>query len=33
MKLDNSIEKIFETLNKMNGKSSDIVTRIKSEKK
>lgn len=28
MKLDNSIEKIFETLNKMNGNSSDIVTRI-----
>lgn len=28
MKLDNSIEKNFETLNKMNGKSSDIVTRI-----
>lgn len=28
MKLDNSIEKIFDTLNKMNGKSSDIVTRI-----
>jgi len=28
MKLDNSIEKIFENLNKMNGKSSDIVTRV-----
>ena len=28
MKLNDSIEKIFETLNKMNGKSSDIVTRI-----
>lgn len=28
MKLHNSIEKIFETLNKMNGKSSDIVTRV-----
>ncbi|MBE6139502.1 MAG: spore germination protein [Firmicutes bacterium] len=28
MKLDNSIEKIFEELNKMNGNSSDIVTRI-----
>ena len=28
MKLDNSIEKIFEVINKMNGKSSDIVTRI-----
>lgn len=28
MKLDNSIEKIFQTLNKMNGKSSDIVTRV-----
>ena len=28
MKLDNSIQKIFETINKMNGNSSDIVTRI-----
>ncbi|MBE5820745.1 MAG: spore germination protein [Clostridiales bacterium] len=28
MKLNNSIESIFETLNKINGKSSDIVTRI-----
>lgn len=28
MKLDNSIEKIFEKLNKINGNSSDIVTRI-----
>lgn len=28
MNLQNSIEKNFETLNKMNGKSSDIVTRI-----
>ena len=27
MKLDNTIEKIFETLNKLNGESSDIVTR------
>lgn len=27
MKLDNSIKKIFETLNKINGNSSDIVTR------
>lgn len=28
MKLDNNIDKIFEVINKMNGKSSDIVTRI-----
>jgi len=28
MKLDNNIDKIFETINKINGKSSDIVTRI-----
>lgn len=28
MKLDNNIEKIFETIKKMNGNSSDIVTRI-----
>lgn len=28
MKLDNNVDKIFETVNKMNGKSSDIVTRI-----
>ena len=28
MKLDNNIEKIFEKINEMNGKSSDIVTRI-----
>ncbi|MBQ9072577.1 MAG: spore germination protein [Bacilli bacterium] len=28
MKLDNSIEKIFEKINEMNGKSSDIVTRV-----
>ena len=28
MKLDNNIEKIFETINNMNGKSSDIVTRL-----
>ncbi len=28
MKIDNNIEKIFETINSMNGKSSDIVTRI-----
>lgn len=28
MKLDNSIEKIFKTLNKMNGNSGDIVTRV-----
>ena len=28
MKLDNNIKKIFETINKMNGNSSDIVTRI-----
>ena len=28
MNLDNTIDKIFETINKMNGNSSDIVTRI-----
>lgn len=28
MKLDNNIDKIFETIKKMNGESSDIVTRI-----
>ena len=28
MNLDNTIEKVFETINKLNGKSSDIVTRI-----
>lgn len=28
MKLDNNIDKIFEKINEMNGKSSDIVTRI-----
>lgn len=28
MKLDNNIDKIFETINSMSGKSSDIVTRI-----
>ena len=28
MKLDNSIKNIFNTINKMNGNSSDIVTRI-----
>lgn len=28
MKLDNSVNKIFERINKINGKSSDIVTRI-----
>lgn len=28
MKLDNNIDKIFENINQMNGKSSDIVTRI-----
>ena len=28
MKLDNSIKNIFDTINKMNGNSSDIVTRI-----
>lgn len=28
MKLDSNIEKIFETIEKMSGKSSDIVTRI-----
>ena len=28
MKLDNKIDKIFEKINEMNGKSSDIVTRI-----
>ena len=27
MKLDTNIDKIFETINSMNGKSSDIVTR------
>lgn len=28
MKLDSNIDKVFETINNMNGKSSDIVTRI-----
>ena len=28
MKLDNNIDKIFEVINEMNGKSGDIVTRI-----
>lgn len=28
MKLNDSIEKIFQTLNEINGKSSDIVTRV-----
>ncbi len=28
MNLHNNIDKVFETINKMNGKSSDIVTRI-----
>lgn len=28
MKLDDTIQKIFENINKLNGKSSDIVTRI-----
>lgn len=28
MKLDNNIDKIFKTIEEMNGKSSDIVTRI-----
>lgn len=28
MKLDKNIDKIFETINTMNGKSSDIVTRV-----
>ena len=28
MKIDNNIDTIFDTINKMNGKSSDIVTRV-----
>ena len=28
MKIDTNINKIFETINTMNGKSSDIVTRL-----